>query len=546
MRKLTTLLVIALFGNILASECARAAKAEVVERLKEKTTEERVYRLDTEIELILDKEQAIRLKIEDNPYGLSECIVGNTSEFDDKQILFVYWTWPDGRISGGGSDLTKIVGALKQAGDAPCLAVATWTVEDGAVTTRFRALTDQAEIRRAYEEYLTAGKNGERWSIQFHDYEALFGAQGKPVLQLDYQERLAGFVHLWSEVKYNFAFFDQVPDLDWDDVLVEYLPQIEREQTGLQYYRLLERCIALLQDGHTNVYGREQFYPHGLDSPALRIQPAEGKAIIAEVGTSQELLDAELRAGDEVTHVNGRAVKKLLEEDLYPYIAASTPQDRDRKAYRELLEGPRGTELSIRVRGMDGSTRDVTLIRRSKWEEMPWTASRDNLEFREMPGGIVYVALNTFGRSDIAEAFTGILDKVQRAKGLILDVRKNGGGSTNNGYAIISHLIDKPVRGSKWKTRQYMPAFRAWGNEERWYEGDPSIIKPARTGAPYLGPVVVLIGPQTVSAAEDFVVALHAADRATLVGEKTAGTTGQPLVIDLPGGSARICTKWDT
>ena len=47
-------------------------------------------------------------------------------------------------------------------------------------------------------------------------------------------------------------------------------------------------------------------------------------------------------------------------------------------------------------------------------------------------------------------------------------------------------------------------------------------------------------------AAEDFVVALHAAERATLVGEKTAGTTGQPLIIDLPGGSARICTKWDT
>ncbi|MHC4742441.1 MAG: S41 family peptidase, partial [Planctomycetota bacterium] len=35
--------------------------------------------------------------------------------------------------------------------------------------------------------------------------------------------------------------------------------------------------------------------------------------------------------------------------------------------------------------------------------------------------------------------------------------------------------------------------------------------------------------------------------RATVVGRKTAGSTGQPLSIKLPGfGGARICTKWDT
>jgi C-terminal processing protease CtpA/Prc len=32
-----------------------------------------------------------------------------------------------------------------------------------------------------------------------------------------------------------------------------------------------------------------------------------------------------------------------------------------------------------------------------------------------------------------------------------------------------------------------------------------------------------------------------------LVGQRTNGSTGQPLLVELPGGvTARICTKWDS
>ena len=68
------------------------------------------------------------------------------------------------------------------------------------------------------------------------------------------QERTAGFVRLWSEVKYNFAFFEQAPEVDWDKVLDEYLPKVQAAQSDVEYYRLLQRCIASLKDGHTTVY----------------------------------------------------------------------------------------------------------------------------------------------------------------------------------------------------------------------------------------------------------------------------------------------------
>jgi C-terminal processing protease CtpA/Prc len=51
----------------------------------------------------------------------------------------------------------------------------------------------------------------------------------------------------------------------------------------------------------------------------------------------------------------------------------------------------------------------------------------------------------------------------------------------------------------------------------------------------------------TGSAAEDFLIYADALDQATYVGRPSAGTTGQPLQLKLPGGgSARICTKRDT
>lgn len=58
-------------------------------------------------------------------------------------------------------------------------------------------------------------------------------------------------------------------------------------------------------------------------------------------------------------------------------------------------------------------------------------------------------------------------------------------------------------------------------------------------------PVVILINEATGSAAEDFTITFDNADRATLVGTATYGSTGQPLFCELPGaGSFRVCTRW--
>lgn len=62
----------------------------------------------------------------------------------------------------------------------------------------------------------------------------------------------------------------------------------------------------------------------------------------------------------------------------------------------------------------------------------------------------------------------------------------------------------------------------------------------------FTGPVALLIGPATFSAAEDTAAIFKLMKRGVIVGTPSGGSTGQPFMFDLPGGGhARICVKRD-
>lgn len=358
---------------------------------------------------------------------------------------------------------------------------------------------------------------------------------------LSAQERLIGFICLWTEIKYGFANFDLVPEVNWEETLAEYLPRVQREQSTADYYRVLQECTAKLKDGHTAV-----FAPGGRmfgDAPPISIASIEGKAVVISGTIGEEMKAAGLTLGTEITHVDGRSVADVLREDIYPYLSASTPQGRDCTAYRKLLEGLEGSLVTVRACRPDGMSVEMKLPRVSYGAAYP---NLNPVEYRNLDQGLGYLALNSFGSEDVVSQFDVLFDKILLADGLIIDMRANFGGNSSYGESIIARLIDRPLPSTHWRTRQYRPSFRAWGQPEEWYEAEPRMIEP-QGDCPYTGPIVALIGPDTYSAAEDFLAVVHAAKRTTLVGRKTGGSTGQPLMIDLPGdGHARICTKRDT
>ena len=518
------------------SQTTPLAETPTPDQIKERVTVRRPYRIGEETEVALPIGQAVEFDCADNPYWVRECSLYATT---NNRIWLCPLDTDGNQMNDGGPCRQGARGWLRQVGDTPCLAIMKWNLQDQTLQLHFCLSTDKERNQREWDEAATEKSNvayGTRNSRPF------------PPRKLPEAERLAGFARLWSEVKYNFAFFDRVPDVDWDKVLVEYIPKVQQAETEDEYFCVLARCLALLHDGHTFMRTDRAHPDYGGYGLPLEVRPLAGKpgvivrttpvADIRSPKRKEEFVKADLKPGEEVTHINGRSVNEILEQDIYPYISASTPQSRDVNAYRSLLRGEYGSKVVLRIKGLDGTEREVALTRGLY---PPKTVGRE-FECRELGNGILYVNLPSFNTNQVVKDFENIFPQVQKAKGLILDIRHNGGGNSGNGDAIISMLIDKPVPWEHVRTPEYIPAYRGWGHQAMWHEEDECPIQPSRKD-PFLGPVMVLIGPETGSAAEDFVVVLHASKRATLVGERSGGSTGNPLRIDLPGGvEARICT----
>jgi carboxyl-terminal processing protease len=169
------------------------------------------------------------------------------------------------------------------------------------------------------------------------------------------------------------------------------------------------------------------------------------------------------------------------------------------------------------------------------------------IETRMIQPDIWYVRISNFGSPKVVDEFQKVFDLLDLTtiNGIILDVRYNSGGNSSYAYNIASFLTDRLLMASKWKSLSYVPVYRSWGRPTEWLESNPAIIDPS-TGKRYTGSLVVLTGPGTFSAAEDFLVPLKYSKRALLVGEKTAGSTGNPIIVTLPGGGIfRVVSKRD-
>lgn len=355
--------------------------------------------------------------------------------------------------------------------------------------------------------------------------------------------RIAGLSRIWSEAKYNFVNFADVPELDWDARYLSYLPKVREAESTFDYYRVLMSFIAALKDGHTNVVPPKELFARTWSEPGVTISDVEGRLIVTRVDDSSA---GSIAPGMELVAVDGTPVSEYLATEITPYISASTAQDLRMRTARRVLWGPAGTDVVLGLVDSRGRRVDARVRRMSEADLATITPPQPPFEYRVLAGNIAYVALNQFGDDKAAEEFEAHFAEIARADALIIDVRRNGGGNSGVGYRVLSALVDRPFLTSNWWTREYRPAHRAWGRPEGRYVEKANEVPPSGKRL-YTRPVVLLTSSSTYSAAEDFVVAFDGTKRGTIIGEPTGGSTGQPLNVPLPGGGrVRICTKHDT
>jgi len=389
-------------------------------------------------------------------------------------------------------------------------------------------------------------------------------------------DKLYGLSRFWQEANYNFAYFSNVPDLNWDSAYRVFIPQVLATRSVFEYYRVLQRFCALLKDGHTNVY-----FPDHINSKRarrsfgdirLQIYNFGGKPVV--VSTAAGTKDV-VPVGSEITRVNNIPVEEYINREVRPFISQSAGYITEDWCADYLLDGFLGDTVRIHFRKPDGSLHNILLKREVKpdvqWQQsLPFTL----FQLTWLPGRIAKIDLNSFNDPKIVDTFITALPELKKAKGIIIDLRRNGGGSSDHASSILSYFTGSDsIRGSKWWTREHRASYKAWGawkaekenlgdtsewaRKSReyfygrvWYEGgqmtNPNTA-PVADRMP-LVPLTVLFGHSTASAAEDFLIMLDGLKgRAVTFGQRSFASTGQPLFFELPGGgSARICTKKDT
>ena len=360
-------------------------------------------------------------------------------------------------------------------------------------------------------------------------------------------DRVAGLSLLWSEARYNFANFDLVPELDWDAHYHATIPRVLAAASTADYYQELRRFYAALRDGHTAVYMPQELRDRFYTRPPVDTRLIEGRVLVEQVN-SKALRAMGLSAGQEILAIDGVAVHDYATANVAPLQSASTSQDLDVRVYTfGLLQGDANKAVELRV--SDAADRQQTFtVPRSGYDDDDALESKPALfSVHDQGDGILLLDIRSFGDESVLDAFTEQFADISQASGLIIDLRHNGGGNSDIGWRILAQLVDRPFPTSRWKTRLYRPTFRAWSVPEAWswHEGVDDEVEPHGEHY-YAGPVAVLIGPRTYSAAEDFLAAFRQAKRGPIIGQPSGGSTGQPLFIKLPGGgSARVCTKRD-
>ncbi|MFH1576304.1 MAG: S41 family peptidase [Candidatus Margulisiibacteriota bacterium] len=209
---------------------------------------------------------------------------------------------------------------------------------------------------------------------------------------------------------------------------------------------------------------------------------------------------AKLKAGDKIVTVDEKPTKDMALEEAV-----------------SLIRGPRGTKVKLG-------------IQRKGWKEpKDYEIVRENIKIKSvnskiMQKDIAYIKLNTFENLASAQEFEKALRQARTAKGLIIDLRGNGGGLLQSAIDIGSMFIDRGV---------IVQTVDREGRKEQ-LESSGRVL--------WRKPTVVLINEASASASEILAGALRDNKVATLVGVHSFGKASVQNVRRLNDGSALLVT----
>lgn len=315
------------------------------------------------------------------------------------------------------------------------------------------------------------------------------------------------FDELWETLRDHYCFFE-TKRTDWNKVRTMYRPRALAAESDQAFQAVVGSVLCELYDAHTHLNDP----PDGTRRWPLydlMVERASSEVRIAAIQQGSAAADAGLRIGDIVTAVGGVPINDLVRE-IAPHCLAEPDPEADSWAINVAVAGQRGMPRTVSV--IPGPARSTKVPPRDVALPLKQRAERPNVESRKLDDGLGYIAIHTFAETAVVAAFESALADLRESRGLIIDVRGNGGGDTAVARPIMGRFITS--------TKPYAIMRRRDGKGlgAPWTETvDP------RGPFTYINPVVVLADHWSGSMAEGFPMGMRGIGRARIVGTPMMG-----------------------
>jgi len=327
-----------------------------------------------------------------------------------------------------------------------------------------------------------------------------------------------------------------------------------------EYYKIVAPLLALLHDAHTSVLMPREDWDRFRDKGGMAF-PFFVRFIDSTGVTVERNLDStnDIAKSTKIVKINSLSVDSLFNEfrkyigtERPPYNSFITANNFRCYLWLNNIVAP----FSITLQSSE-SSQPMTLfsggVPKQQIDYKPY-------EYKLLPGNTGYLIYNLM-RNNPSEPFDQFLDtvfhdlEISQRKGLIVDLRENGGGSDEFVYDLLKHMSAKPFRACsklyrkvsreyKERFRSYAPSYLRWlmyppavwlgawcfdelkiftASEgellERHFEPEEYTVGPDY----FKGKVCFLIGTKTFSSAVDLADAVKTYRLATVIGDETGG-----------------------
>ncbi len=327
------------------------------------------------------------------------------------------------------------------------------------------------------------------------------------------------FIH-WEDAKLRSDELDQMAE-----TLFEKAAEAE---TRADFQKVMWELFGRLRNAHSWYFDK------------LAPEPENGSLSFSllELGdewvVNRDVSDI-LQSGDAVFSIGGKHPSEWCKE-LEPYTGLANRISQNIRTNHALSYFISNATIEVEIEDRNNCRKTVILPRLTRNDDrLRTTTQPSETEGKWLRDGkVAYIRIPSFAEPKYEKRALEFVKEYRQAQALIIDVRGNGGGSTPS--QLTKQLMDRPYRWwversrhPEWLWKRHGGGDIRFAEDYQYAEWRPNWQEPANESERYKGRLILLTDRYVGSAAEDFIMPFKDNGRATIIGERTWGSTGQPI-----------------